>query len=48
MAIAGFAVLALGIVLIPYPGPGWLVFFAGLAILATEFTWSTLEATFHK
>lgn len=26
--------------LIPYPGPGWLVVFAGLAILATEFTWA--------
>ena len=32
--------LALGIVLIPYPGPGWLVVFAGLAILATEFAWA--------
>nr|WP_273944747.1 TIGR02611 family protein [Kutzneria chonburiensis] len=40
MAVAGSAVLALGIVLIPYPGPGWLVVFAGLAILATEFAWA--------
>ena len=32
--------LAVGIVLIPYPGPGWLVVFAGLAILATEFAWA--------
>lgn len=36
----GTVVLALGIVLIPYPGPGWLVVFAGLAILATEFAWA--------
>jgi uncharacterized protein (TIGR02611 family) len=36
----GGLVLALGIVLIPYPGPGWLVVFAGLAILATEFAWA--------
>lgn len=34
--VGGFVVL-LGIVMIPYPGPGWLVVFAGLAILATEF-----------
>ena len=25
---------------IPYPGPGWLILFAGLAILGTEFTWA--------
>ena len=32
--------LVIGIVMIPYPGPGWLVVFAGLGILATEFTWA--------
>ena len=31
---------SLGIVLIPLPGPGWLIVFAGLAILATEFVWA--------
>lgn len=30
----------LGIVAIPYPGPGWLIVFAGLAILASEFAWA--------
>ncbi|HVE95418.1 MAG TPA: PGPGW domain-containing protein [Pseudonocardiaceae bacterium] len=25
--------------MIPYPGPGWLVVFAGLIILGTEFAW---------
>ncbi len=30
----------LGIIAIPYPGPGWLIVFAGLAILATEFAWA--------
>jgi uncharacterized protein (TIGR02611 family) len=33
-------VLVVGILMIPYPGPGWLVVFAGLAILATEFSWA--------
>lgn len=26
--------------MIPYPGPGWLVVFVGLAILGTEFDWA--------
>lgn len=37
--VGGFVVLV-GIVAIPYPGPGWLIVFAGLAILATEFDWA--------
>ena len=37
IGLAGGIVLLIGIVLIPYPGPGWLIVFAGLAILATEF-----------
>ncbi len=41
----GGLVVLVGIVLIPYPGPGWLVVFAGFAILATEFEFAakTLE-----
>lgn len=40
VAIAGAIVILVGIVLIPYPGPGWLVVFAGLAILSTEFAFA--------
>lgn len=40
VSVVGGAVLAAGVVMIPYPGPGWLVVFAGLAILAVEFTWA--------
>jgi uncharacterized protein (TIGR02611 family) len=40
IAIAGTLVVLVGIVAIPYPGPGWLIVFAGLAILATEFAWA--------
>lgn len=40
VAVVGTAVLVIGIILIPYPGPGWLVVFAGLAILASEFSWA--------
>jgi len=38
--LAGGVVLIVGIIAIPYPGPGWLILFAGLAILAREFTWA--------
>ncbi|MEJ3654063.1 TIGR02611 family protein [Actinomycetes bacterium KLBMP 9759] len=40
VGVVGVLVLAAGIVAIPYPGPGWLIVFAGLAILATEFVWA--------
>ena len=49
-AIVGGVVLIVGIIAIPYPGPGWLIVFTGLAILATEFTWAhrVLEFARHK
>lgn len=40
VGVMGGLVLLVGIVAIPYPGPGWLIVFAGLAILATEFDWA--------
>jgi uncharacterized protein (TIGR02611 family) len=40
ISIVGTVVVLVGIVAIPYPGPGWLIVFAGLAILATEFMWA--------
>ncbi len=40
VAVIGLAVLGVGILAIPYPGPGWAIVFVGLAILATEFDWA--------
>jgi uncharacterized protein (TIGR02611 family) len=40
IAVLGFAIIITGIALIPLPGPGWLIVFAGLALLATEFAWA--------
>jgi uncharacterized protein (TIGR02611 family) len=40
VTIAGALVTAIGIVLLPLPGPGWLIIFGGLSILATEYTWA--------
>jgi uncharacterized protein (TIGR02611 family) len=48
VAVVGTVVLVLGIVLIPYPGPGWLVVFAGLAILASEFSWAGRLLTYAR
>jgi uncharacterized protein (TIGR02611 family) len=36
----GLVVLGVGILAIPYPGPGWAIVFVGLGILATEFDWA--------
>jgi uncharacterized protein (TIGR02611 family) len=40
VTLLGVAVIAIGIVLLAIPGPGWLVIFAGLGILATEYHWA--------
>lgn len=38
--VVGFALLAVGLVMMGTPGPGLLLIVAGLAVLATEFTWA--------
>ena len=40
ISIVGFPLVALGIILIPLPGPGILVSLAGLFILSLEFEWA--------
>ncbi|MFJ2663463.1 TIGR02611 family protein [Nocardia fluminea] len=40
VGVVGGLVLLVGIVTIPYPGPGWALVFAGFGILATEFVWA--------
>ena len=40
IAAAGFLVLAIGVVLMPLPGPGVLVVLLGVLILATQFEWA--------
>lgn len=37
IGVVGVAVVIIGLILIPLPGPGWLIVFLGLAILGTEF-----------
>ncbi|MFF0435818.1 TIGR02611 family protein [Streptomyces sp. NPDC004327] len=46
--VVGLAVVGAGIVMLPLPGPGWLVIFAGMAIWATEFVWAQLVLRWTK
>lgn len=40
VAFVGTLVVAIGVLLLPLPGPGWVIILAGLAILALEFHWA--------
>ncbi len=48
VGVVGAVVLALGILAIPYPGPGWAIVFVGLGILATEFEWARRLLAYAK
>jgi uncharacterized protein (TIGR02611 family) len=38
--LVGFTLLLVGAIMIFTPGPGWLVIFLGLTLLAAEFVWA--------
>ena len=40
IALVGLVIVALGLLLIPLPGPGWAIVLLGLAAWATEFHWA--------
>jgi uncharacterized protein (TIGR02611 family) len=48
VGIVGGLVVAIGIILIPFPGPGWAIVILGLAILAVEFHWARGVLAFTK
>ena len=48
VGVVGGLIVALGIVAIPLPGPGWLIVIAGLFVLATEFLWAERLLEFTK
>ena len=48
VGILGGLVVALGILLIPLPGPGWAIVILGLAIWAVEFVWARHLLQFTK
>lgn len=48
IGLIGGAIVVGGLVLVPLPGPGWLIVFVGLAILATEFVWAARVERFAR
>ncbi|MEO3789694.1 TIGR02611 family protein [Nonomuraea sp. B10E15] len=48
VGVIGTVMVVGGLIMVPFPGPGWLVVFAGLAVLATEFHWAHKLLEFGK
>jgi uncharacterized protein (TIGR02611 family) len=48
IALLGALVIALGLILIPFPGPGWAIVILGLAIWSLEFTWAKRVLDFTR
>lgn len=48
VGVVGGLIVAVGLVTIPLPGPGWLTVIAGLFVLASEFTWAERLLEFTK
>jgi uncharacterized protein (TIGR02611 family) len=48
VGLAGLMVVAVGALLIPLPGPGWLIVLGGLGIWAIEFSWARRLLTFTR
>jgi uncharacterized protein (TIGR02611 family) len=40
VGLLGLVLVAGGLLLVPLPGPGWLIVFAGVAVWAVEFAWA--------
>jgi uncharacterized protein (TIGR02611 family) len=48
VGVVGVGVCLIGLILVPLPGPGWLIVLAGLAILSIEFTWAQRLLAFTR
>jgi len=48
VGIVGVTIVAVGVVLLLLPGPGWLIIFVGLGVLASEFEWAGRLLTFAR
>jgi uncharacterized protein (TIGR02611 family) len=40
VGVVGLVIVVIGLILVPFPGPGWVIVFVGLAIWASEFEWA--------
>lgn len=48
VGVIGGLIVVGGLALIPLPGPGWVIVFVGLALLATEFEWAARLEKFAR
>lgn len=48
VALVGAVVVIAGLIMVPFPGPGWLVVFLGVAIWASEFEFAQRLLQFGK
>lgn len=48
VGLLGAVIVMIGVVLIPLPGPGWLIVFLGIAVLGTEFASARRVGAFFK
>lgn len=48
VGVLGVAIAVVGLILVPLPGPGWLIVFLGIAILGTEFPAAHRVSVFLK
>ena len=40
VGVLGLVVVVIGLIMVPFPGPGWLVVFLGIALWSSEFEWA--------
>lgn len=48
IAVLGAAIIVVGLLLVPLPGPGWVIVFGGIGLWATEFTWAARLARYGR
>lgn len=40
ITVLGAVIVIVGLILVPLPGPGWLIVFIGLTVLGSEYHWA--------
>ncbi|AKT51786.1 TIGR02611 family protein [Arsenicicoccus sp. oral taxon 190] len=40
VGVVGLVIVVVGLILVPFPGPGWLIVFLGVLLWSTEFAWA--------
>jgi uncharacterized protein (TIGR02611 family) len=40
VGVLGLVIVVIGLIMVPFPGPGWLVVFLGIALWSSEFEWA--------